>query len=219
MAVSGTATHRHAPHLNSSTTSSSSLSLTTRLANFMGFQSRHQQSPRTPPDQGVDHDPWIAVPQPQASTSSFGAGTLRSIRTIDGTAGGGGGHYGVSAFSSEEGGSSYLQPHQQPAVGAGLSPYLAVPNAFAKQQQQQQQHINTSQAPPPPRSSSPWGDSGSSFSSPIEPARTGGFFRTASTSGHSTSAAPPAPSTSKVSPLKQRLRTSGLFPTSSSSSS
>ncbi|KAG9033870.1 hypothetical protein FS837_002325 [Tulasnella sp. UAMH 9824] len=216
MAVSGTATatHRHAPHLNSSTTSSSSLSLTTRLANFMGFQSRHHHhsSPRTPPDQGPDHHEWISVPQPQASTSSFGAGTLRSIRTLDGTAGGAG-PYGVSAFSSEEGGSSYLQPsHQQPAVGAGLSPYLTVPNAFAKQQQQS---INTSQLPPP-RSTSPWGDSGSSFSSPIEPARSGGFFRsTASASGHSTSA--PA-STSKVSPLKQRLRTSGLFPTHSSSS-
>ncbi|KAG8894173.1 hypothetical protein FRC01_013131, partial [Tulasnella sp. 417] len=161
---------------------------------------------------------WIAVPQPQASTSSFGAGTLRSIRTIDAAAGGAG-PYGVSAFSSEEGGSSYLHPsHQQPAVGAGLSPYLTVPNAFAKQQQHM---LNTSQAPPPPRSTSPWGDSGSSFSSPIEPARTGMFFRsTPSASGHSTSAAPPphaSSSSSKVSPLKQRLRTSGLFPTSSSS--
>ncbi|KAG8943771.1 hypothetical protein FRC04_002526 [Tulasnella sp. 424] len=225
--ASGTATTRHAqpPHLTNTQ------SLTSRLAIFMGFQPRHQHqhhpSPRTPPDHGLEHDPWIALPQPQASTSSFGAGTLRSLHTGDG------GPYGVSAFSSEEGGASSYHHHQHqqhlqaPAVGAGLSPYLAAPNAFAKQQQQQM--FNSQPAPPPPRSTSPWGGSGSSFSSPIEPAPgRGGFLqslgRSASTreANHhhnqptSLSASAPAPSTSKVSPLKQRLRTSGLFPTSSS---
>ncbi|KAG9017552.1 hypothetical protein FRB90_000757, partial [Tulasnella sp. 427] len=94
------------------------------------------------------------------------------------------------------------------------------------QQQQQPAHytmFNGGSAPPPPRSTSPWGGSGSSFSSPIEPTRAG-FLQTfvraspAQEGSHQPyqQQQQQLPATTKVSPLKQRLRTSGLFPTSPS---
>ncbi|KAG8939768.1 hypothetical protein FRC04_005974 [Tulasnella sp. 424] len=76
-------------------------------------------------------DNWIAIPQPQASTSSFGAGTEefahRQQRTV----------WCIRVLFRRRGQHlSSAQHLQAPAVGAGLSPYLTAPNAFAKLQQQ-----------------------------------------------------------------------------------